>query len=195
MRLPDKESLTERFDQYTDEQLTEVLRSYKDYQEQAVEVAVEIAIKRKLIYNRQDMFSAKFNQSQTSPKKFFPLLSERQSAKMLTVIFRIIYLIAFIPLIFAILSFAERNVLQIILWGIGALAWGGVTMLIEKKQEARLVFLLPALFFCFHLIYFISIRYTFKPGVMDLTVYLMAVLLFFYLIGYLYTLLRRSTNS
>lgn len=194
MRLPDKESLTVRFDQYTDEQLMEVLRNRRDYQEEAVEVAVETAIKRNLIHSRQDLFSSEYNQTQTSPKSIFPHLPERQSAKMLTSILRINYLIAVVPLIFAVLRFAEGNALQVTLWGIGALAWAGVTMLIEKKHESRLVFLLAALFFCFHLIYFISIRDTFSPGVMDVIVYLVAVLLFFYLIGYLYLLMRRNRN-
>ncbi len=192
MQLPDKESLKERFDQYTDEQLMDVLRCHKDYQEQAVEVAVEIAIERKLIFSRQDLFSEEFNQTQTSPKKFFPLLSERQSAKMLTGLFRIFYLITSIPLVFTILSFAEGNVLSIILWGVGTLAWGGVTLLTERKQEAWLVSLLAALFLFFHIIYVISVRYTFKPGVVNMIVYLMAVLLFFYLVGYLYILLHRK---
>jgi len=195
MQLPDKESLTARFDQYTDEQLMDVLRNRRDYQEQAVEIAIGIAVKRRLIYDRQDLFSAEFNPIQTSSKKFFPLLHEKQSAKMLTSILRINYLIAIVPLVFAVLNFAEGKVLHIILWGIGALVWTGLTMLIEKKQESRFVFLLAALFFCFHIIYFISNRYTFKPGVMDVTVYLMAVLLFFYLISYLYILLRRKKNS
>jgi apolipoprotein N-acyltransferase len=157
-------------------------------------VAVEIAIRRKLIYSRQDLLSPEFNQIKSSANKFFPHLNPQQTTKLLTSISRIIYLVTFIPLIFAVLSIAEANTWKVILWGSGALAWATITWLIEKKREARLVFLLVALFFSFHIIWFTSIRYTFKPGVIDVIIYILAVLLFFYLIGYLYFLLRRSKS-
>lgn len=195
MQLPDKESLKERFDQYTDEQLMDILRHHKDYQEQAVEVAVEIAVKRKLIHSRQDLFSSEFNQTHALPKKLFPLLSERQSFKMLKGIIRILYLITSVPLIFGILSVAERNMLHVILWAIGTLSWVGVILLIDRKRKPILVSLLVVLFLYFHIIYFFSIRYTFSPGLADVIVCLVSVLLFFYLISYTYILLSRKKNS
>ena len=196
MRLPDKESLTERFDQYTDEQLMEVLRNHRDYQEHAVEVVVEIALKRKLINSRQDLFSPEFNRIQVSQRKLFPDLNKDQNTKMLSVLFRIIYLMGTIPLIFAVLSFAERDMLKITLWGSGAVAWIAVTWLTEKKRNDRFVFLLAALFFCFHIIiWFASVNHSWKPSFMDLAIYVMAVLLFFYLTGYLYILLHRKKNG
>jgi hypothetical protein len=194
MKLPDKESLFERFEQYTDDQLMEILKDHKNYQDQAVAVAVEIAIRRELIHSRQDLFSPEFNQIKSSSKKFFPLLNSEQTSKVLTSLFRIIYLITFIPLIFAVLSIAEANTLKVILWGSGAFAWVAVTWLIGKKRKPRLIFLLVALFFCFHIIWFTSIRYTFRPGVTDLIIYILAVLSFSYIMGYLYFLLRRSKS-
>ncbi|MGV8094074.1 MAG: hypothetical protein AB2L24_19605 [Mangrovibacterium sp.] len=194
MKLPDKESLFERFEQYTDDQLMEILKDHKNYQDQAVAVAVEIAIRRELIHSRQDLFSLEFNQIKSSSKKFFPLLNSEQTSKVLTSLFRIIYLITFIPLIFAVLSIAEANTLKVILWGSGAFAWVAVTWLIGKKRKPRLIFLLVALFFCFHIIWFTSIRYTFRPGVTDLIIYILAVLSFSYIMGYLYFLLRRSKS-
>lgn len=195
MRLPEKENLKERFAQYTDEQLMDVLRNHRDYQEQAVEVAVEIALQRKLINSGQDLYSPEFNRVQVPQRKLFPDLNKDQNTKMLSVLFRIIYLMAAIPLIFAVLSFAESNGLKIILWGSGAAAWVAVTWLMEKKRNDRFVFLLVVLFFCFHIIWFASVRPSLKPAGMDLVIYVMAVVLFFYLTGYLYILLRRKKNG
>lgn len=192
MRLPDKESLYERFEQYPDDQLLEILKNHKNYQDQAVEVVIEIALKRKLIHSRQDLFSLEFNQITSSPKKIFPLLDHKQTSKVLKSLFRIIYLITVIPLIFTVLNVVEGNFLQFILWGCGTLAWIVVARITEKKRIAGLIFFLVALFFSFHIIYFFAHRYSFKPGIMDLIVYLVPVVVFIYLLGYLYLILRRN---
>jgi len=196
MEFPDKESLTERFDQYTDDQLLELLKNHKNYQDEAVEAAVEIACKRKLIYSRQDLLSSEFNRIKPSPRKFFPLLySREQTEKMLSSLFRIIYLLTVVPLIFTILSFAEGNKVKIIIWGTGALAWVVTTWRLERKREPLLVFLLMALFFSFHIIWFFSERYSFKPGAMDFFVYVLSVLVTFYILCYLYVLLHRNLKN
>ena len=57
MYLPDRESLKERFEQYSDEQLIEILKNRRDYQEQALEAAIETALARGLINSREDLFS------------------------------------------------------------------------------------------------------------------------------------------
>lgn len=193
MKLPDRESLFERFEQYTDDQLMEVLRNYKHYQDQAIEVAVEIALKRELIHSRQDLFSPEFNGVTPRPRKIFPLLDANQTTKMLRSTLRIIYLITIVPLIFTVLNLKNGDFLQIILWGAVTVAWLLVTRIIEKKRIAGLVFFLYAFFFCFHVIYFSGYRYSFKPGITDLIVYLIPVLVFFYLLNYLYVLLRRNS--
>lgn len=196
MEFPDKESLEKRFDQYTDDQLMEVLRDRKNYQDRAVEAAVEVAMRRKLINSRQDLFASGFNQAKPSPRKIFPLLnSSEQTGKMLSSLFRIVYLISLVPLIFAVMNFAEGATLQIISWATGALLWAVITWRLEKKREARLVFLLVALFFCFHIIYFSSVRYTFKAGAMDLIIYILSVLVIFYMLCYLYILLQRRNKA
>lgn len=197
MILPDRESIRKRFDQYTDCQLMEVLRNYKNYREEAVEVAVELGMQRKLISSRQDLFSSGFNQAAVQPKKMFPIFnSPEQEAKMQASLLRIVWLISLIPAIFAVMGFAGgRDPLPATLWGAGALAWAVVTWRIEKTGNARLVFLLALLLFlCFPILYLSAARYMFNPGSMGIAVYIISILVFFYLLCYLYVILRRKAR-
>lgn len=195
MYLPDRESLKERFEQYSDEQLTEILKNRRDYQEQALEAAIEAALARGLINSREDLFSPKFNQPRSHRRAFFPLLNERQTARTVKSLFRIIYLITIVPAAFSMLSYAEGNFLQLLLWAVAAVAWAGTALLTERGQNEHMVWLLAAIFFGFHIIWFISQRYSIGPDTMDLVIYGLSLLLFFYVMGYLYVLLHRIKKN
>ncbi|MDD4191457.1 MAG: hypothetical protein PHI28_09000 [Mangrovibacterium sp.] len=194
MRLPDKESLLECFEQYTDDQLMEVLRNSKHYQDQAVEAAVETALKRALIHSRQDLFSGEFNRGTPLSKHFFPLLDAKQTSKMMSSLFRILYLVAVIPVVFLVLRIVEGDFLQAVLWGAGTAGWIVVNRMIGKKRMAGFVFFLFLFLFYFHFIYFFGYRSSFQPGMMDVIVYLMPLLVLVYLLGYLFVLLRRGNR-
>ncbi len=190
MHLPDKDRLREQFEQYPDDQLMEILKNRKDYQEQAVDVAVDIALERKLINSRQDLFAEEFNQSLSSPRRVFPMLNAQQTAKMTASLFRIVYLVTLLPFIFALMSYAEGNLPRLLLWGITASGWLAVSWIGDKKRKSVFVFPLVIIFIGSHIIYFTSVRSKFS--VMDFVLYGLIFLLFFYLMSYLYVLLRRS---
>jgi len=109
---------------------------------------------RGLINSREDLFSPEFNQPRSHRRAFFPLLNERQTARTVKSLFRIIYLITIVPAAFSMLSYAEGNFLQLLLWAVAAVAWAGTALLTERQNE-HMVWLLAAIFLAFiYLVHF-----------------------------------------
>ena len=136
MEFPDKESLKSRYEEYSDDQLLEVLRNRNNYQGDAVGIAMEIAINRKLIHSEQDLLSLEFNAKKSHPFQLFPQLSsEVQTQKVLKSLFRILYLITLFPLIFGVLKYSEGRVIDAIVYGVIGVLWAVLAIGLEQKQN------------------------------------------------------------
>ena len=79
MEFPDKESLKTRYEEYSDDQLLDVLRNRSSYQEDAVKIATDIAIERTMINSEQDLISLEFKSTQFTSFSVFPSTKFRAS--------------------------------------------------------------------------------------------------------------------
>lgn len=133
----------ERYSAYTDEEIMNILRNHKDYQENAVDAAVKIAVERKLIQSEQDLLSPGFQQVTPRHYTLFPPISnEFHRKKLIGSIFRFIYLLALVPVIYGFLSYAEGK-FDRVAGAVGvAVLWAGLSYLFRKSGHAVLMVLL-----------------------------------------------------
>ena len=186
MKLPDKDTLKEKYESYSDEQLMKILQNCNEYQEQAVEVAVDIALKRNLIASRQDLNSGKFESKKDGWSLFPQIRSEQQVQKTIKSIVRILYLLTLFPVIAAILNHASGKMDFVAVYFGIALAWGLLSWLVARKQNHRLIyfhFLIIILFFA------ISVG-SFTQDKLQLLIYALFVFLISYLLMYMIFIIK-----
>ena len=132
----------ERYSKLSDEQLLDILKNQKDYQENARNAAVKIAIERQLINSENDLFSSEFQYTNESKATAFPTVENEVQAKRLNgSIFRVLFIISVIPIIYASLKFAGGMVNQAILGGIAGIMWISGIFLLKKTRNA--LYLIP----------------------------------------------------
>lgn len=132
----------ERYSNLSDEQLLDILRNQKDYQENARNAAVKIAIERQLINSEDDLFSSEFQHTNESKMTAFPTVENELHAKRLTgSIFRVLFIISVIPLIYASLKFVGGMINQAILGGIAGIMWISGIFLLKKTRNT--LYLIP----------------------------------------------------
>lgn len=132
----------ERYSKLSDEQLLDILKNQKDYQENARNAAVKIAIERQLINSENDLSSSEFQYTNESKTTAFPTVENEVQAKRLNgSIFRVLFIISVIPLIYASLKFAGGMVNQAILGGIAGILWISGIFLLKKTRNA--LYLIP----------------------------------------------------
>jgi hypothetical protein len=126
----------ERYAEFTDDQILDILRHHKDYQEAAVEVAVKIAIERQLINSEQDLFSLEFQNIRSTGSRLFPEIpNDFHRQKLIGSIFRFLYMMSFLPLVFGFLKYAEGQ-LYLTFIGVGsALIWFLLSYLLSKTHK------------------------------------------------------------
>ena len=131
----------EKYNTYTDDQLMEVLKNHKDYQPDAVAVAVKIAMERQLINSEQDLFSPEFQNVKSTKLILFPeIANEYQRKKLIGSIFRFTYVLAFLPVIFGFLKYAEGQI-NLTFAGVGVgLLWFSLSFWLYKTRKTILFF-------------------------------------------------------
>lgn len=131
----------EKYSDYTDEQLFEILKKRKDYQESAVDAAVKIAIKRKIISSEQDLFSSEFEPVESKGSRIFPDISNPyQRQRIIGSILRFLYVITLLPLAFGILKYAEGQ-LPLTFFGVGvSIVWFILSILLSKTHK-KMIFI------------------------------------------------------
>lgn len=131
------DELREKMEKYSDEELTEVLKKRKQYEKQAVYIAVEEAVKRGLIHSEQDLFSESFTDE---PSRFslFPC-PDKLHIRMRTIrsIARTLLVVAAIPLVFGVLKFQVHRYVEGIAMVVAGLSWITASWMIYRKQEKK----------------------------------------------------------
>ncbi len=137
MKFPDKESLLSRYKDYSDDEIIQILKKQKSYQKEAVEAATEIALERSIISNEQELKSDKYNLGDTSGFVLFPRLNTAEQAeKVLKSLSRILYLLAVVPIIYALLNYYGGDTMKAIIWMlIGVIGFVLIQGLVKKKQS------------------------------------------------------------
>jgi hypothetical protein len=181
----------ERYTNYTDEQLLEILKKRKDYQESAVDAAVKIAIERQLIYSEQDLFSHEFQNNKLDRSMLFPEISnDFQRQKLVGSILRFLYIMSFLPLVFGFLKYAEGQYsLTAIGVGVGVI-WFLLSFLLAKTKKTVVFIPLFILLFSISLYFGIAILSSSSIKIMDLVMLIIGLLLPTYLMMLLRKLIQ-----
>jgi len=126
----------ERYITLTDIEILEILKRRKDYQDLAVDAAVKIAIERKLISTEQDLFSPEFETAGSNGTKLFPDVSnEYHRQRLIGSVFRFLYMMSFLPLVFGIMKYAEGQLLLSFL-GVGiGVVWFILSFLLSRSRK------------------------------------------------------------
>ncbi len=195
MEFPDKESLKERFTQYPDSQLLEILNNHKNYQGLAVQVAKEIAKERGLIHSDQDLLTPGFNQDHYYSRSLFPLLkSKEQADRVLQSLLRVLYLATIVPMVLAVFDYANHKFSEMSVWSCLMIFWGLAVFSLDKKKKTGLVYILYVLFIVFQVLFLASFGPSSIPSVIDVFIYLIAVFLVLYILTYAFIILKRKTK-
>lgn len=133
----------ERYSAQADDEILKILRNHKHYQPEAVSAAVKVAMERELIHSEQDLLSPVFQQ--TTPRRFSlfpPINSEFHRKRLIVSIFRFIYLLSLVPVIYGIMSYAEGKSDQTIEGVALGVVWVVLSFFFRKSGNIVLLFLM-----------------------------------------------------
>ncbi|HET6555935.1 MAG TPA: hypothetical protein VFG54_01385 [Prolixibacteraceae bacterium] len=141
----DPETRTHFYDLYTtysDQQIKTILKNHHDYQESAVTAAIKIAIERELIHSDQDLMAPEYQNRTPRKLTAFPEIPDAyQYKKVVASIFRVLFLVSFIPIVFGIMKYAEGQ-LHFTYMGLGlGILWLTLTFVLRKTRKLILVFI------------------------------------------------------
>ncbi len=139
----------ERYLNFTDTQILEILKNQKDYQENARNAAIQIAIERQLIHSEQDLLAPEFQGRKETKLSLFPSAPNvYHYNRLVGSIFRFLLIFSLLPLIYGVLKYSEGQIDQAILGiGIGASWFLGVTLFKTSKKVVFFILLLGLLIF------------------------------------------------
>lgn len=189
-------SFYERYADFTDSQIKEILKNHRNYQESAVTAAVKIAIERGLIHSEQDLLGPEYQLKPSVGLSVFPEITDAyQYRKVVASIFRVLFFIALIPIIFAALKYSEGQ-LNMTFMGAGiGIIWAILTFLLLKTEKMLVaniqIFLL--IFALFGIGYRILIQNTVQ--LTDLLILVIGMLLSLYFLLYLKQLIKSKPGK
>lgn len=132
----------ERYSNISDEKLLDILKNQKDYQENARNAAVKIAIERQLINSESDLLSPEFQHSNQLKMTVFPTVENPIHSKRINgSVFRFLYVISVVPLIYAILKFTSGALNPAILGLMADILWISGIFLLKKTRNT--IYLIP----------------------------------------------------
>ena len=132
----------ERYAGYSNQQIKEILKNHKSYQDPAVTAAVKIAIERELIHTEQDLMGTDYQSTASEGWTLFPEIPMAQAYKKLVAsIFRVLFLTSIIPIIFGVMKYAEGHLAMTYL-GVGlGLTWMLLTFILFKTEKLAIIFI------------------------------------------------------
>lgn len=191
----ENEELKKRICSLDDTALEELLRQRDAYEPEAVDIAVQEAIDRQLIQSEEELKETRFTEK-CHPKTLFPYLHhEKQFQKVFGSLVRSLYLVSLIPIILGALKIVEMKQQEGLGMLVLGLLWVGLSIRMQKKEDARIPFLLMVIFVAGLLQFLLT-----RPGhlnwqLADFLVLGIAVLLVIYGLLYLRVLLVRRQNK
>jgi hypothetical protein len=131
------------FSEYSDNEILEVLRKHKDFQDRAVTVAVKIAIDRKLIHSEQDLMSPEFQYSKLEKFTIFPEITNvYHQERLISSIFRYLYVLSLLPIIYGVLKYAEGSSDHTILGLFTGVTWFTFCVMLNRTRKQIFFFFL-----------------------------------------------------
>ena len=128
----EKTDFTEQIPEYNDDEILTILKKRKYYQQEAARLAIDEALKRKLINSEDDLLAFEF-QVKPLKKSLFPKIEDRiQKKKISKSISRGLLITGIIPVIYGMLKMNEGNQIE----G-GLVTFGGALWMIFASQTIR----------------------------------------------------------
>ena len=190
------EKFYQRYLVSSDAQILEILKNKKDYQEAAIHAAVKVAIERELIHTEQDLMGPEFQQSRAKGFSLFPEISNAYHKRQLTgSIFRFLYVMSLVPVVYGFLKYAEGQTNHTIL-GVGiGLVWFILAFMLQKTK--RKVILIPQFLILVIVLVFVGIQAIKFDSlqILDLIMLAVGTLLPAYLLFYLRKILDNNSDA
>jgi hypothetical protein len=189
-------SFYERYSTFSDNQIKAILKNHKNYQELAVAAAVKIAIERELIHSEQDLLAPECQLDRTSGFSMFPEITNAYHyKKVVSSIFRVLFFLSLIPIIFGIMKYAEGQLnMTFIGLGIG-ITWLILTYALFKTKKLIIVLLqiLLIIFVFLGICYRLLFQEVFH--LIDMVMLVIGTVLPFYFLLYLKKLIQTKPDS
>lgn len=186
----------ERYSNFTDDQILEILKNQKDYQENARAAAVKIAVERQLIYSESDLLSPEFQNSRSTRLTFFPKISNAyHHQRLLGSAFRFLYVLSFLPVIYGFLKYAEGYIDQTIIGLSVGIVWFLLILLLKKTEKP--IILAPL----FAILIFVGVAVGFKIAanhpirILDFVILFVGIAFSAYFLIYVKTLMQSKPQS
>ena len=139
--------LKEIFNKHSDEQILEILKKRDYYQAEAVKIAVDEAIERKLIHSEQDLFSPEFS-TEPLKRKLIPDINLKKNKKRIRKsLGRSLLIAGVLPLIFGFVQYNNNQIIEgVVLLGFGLLWMFISSQLMRKGSKQNVLILLISTF-------------------------------------------------
>jgi hypothetical protein len=189
-------SFQERYSGYSDNHIMEILKNHKDYKESAVSAAVQIAIERQLIHSEQDLIAPEFQSVTPSGVKLFPVISNPYHyKKTVASIFRVLFMVGLIPLIFGIMKYAEGKINMTIPALVVSLGWMLLSFLLLRTKRILILIIqfIILIFTISSIAYYLIIQEVFPK--IDMVMLAIGSLITIYLILYLKKLIQTKPDD
>lgn len=145
--VPDKEHLYERYSNYTDKQILVILQNHNNYQTEAVDCAVKIAVERGLINSEQDLYAPEYQQSKPVKFSLFPISTDvYQQQRLAASILRFLYVLSLVPIIYGFLKYGEGQLVYTVIGFCVGLSWFSLCFWLKKTRKTIVVYFLLSLF-------------------------------------------------
>jgi predicted RND superfamily exporter protein len=186
----------ERYSNHTDSQILEILKNQKDYQENARNAAVKIAIERQLINSEQDLLSPEFQNIKNTRLTLFPQMTSGYHHQRLEgSSFRFLYVLSFLPIVYGFLKYAEGSIDQTILGVCVGLIWLLLVIMIKRTKKSFI--LLPL----FGILIFVGASVGFKIAsnhpirILDFVIFIIVILLSAYFLILVNKLIQNNPEN
>jgi len=186
----------ERYSNLTDDQILEILKNQKDYQERARIAAVKIAIERQLIHSESDLLSPEFQNSRSTRLTLFPQLSNTyHHQRLLGSAFRFLYVLSFLPIIYGFMKYAGGYIDQTILGVSVGIVW--FLLIFSLKKTEKSIILAPL----FAILIFVGISVGVKMAanrpirILDFVILIVGLTFSAYFLIYAKTLIQNKPQS
>lgn len=186
----------ERYSNYTDAQILQILKNHKDYQAGAIDAAVKIAVGRQLIHSEMDLLSPDFQASLSSGFTLFPEITNAyHRQRLIGSLFRFLYVVSFLPIIYGFLKYGEGQIDQTYL-GVGVgMIWLVLCILLKRTQKLFILIPLFALLLLQGIFAGIKVLSPEIFRILDVFILIIGILLPVYFLIFLRKLIRYKSEN
>lgn len=168
----------EKYKQFTDAEIREILLLRNSYQEKAAHAAIREAISRGIIQSEQDLFSEAYRQPTNLSGRFFPNIRKpEQKVRILSSIHRINYILGIIPFILSGLNYVKGELTSCLIFAGVGIGWMFLNFRLSKTKSYLVLKLMISVIILAFAYSIYSVYILKSPQVMDFAVTVIAFLI------------------